>query len=364
MDSAMRERMGGFTIMANQLTISDVFARLGVPLPLNTMPADIHVAPVPQTYGSPWYLRLFAGIGAWIAAILFLVFLGIVGLLENEFTLLVVGSLLLAGAIWLQRRGSRNDFVQQLALSGSLLAQAMMTFGIGQIFDQITLTALAVIGLEIMLLWLYNDHFHRFVSTLIIVGAILAIIFGDIEQPNLIHAVILGLATVTTLISVFEPRLMLRRTWSTITAVHDGVTIAMLGLLLLTLPFEFDIGWWWLSAIGLMGLLLFAGGRIVTQLDVHLELRQIAVITVLLLGLTAMSIKIPGLAGALLIIMLGFWRRNWLFTSIAMAFGLVYLFNYYFSLELTLMTKSLIMISTGGILLLMRWLNQNREQRT
>jgi len=129
-------------------TIRQVLTQLqseGVRLPAYDPQRVFRVQPPTN---SPWYVRLFAGFGAWTAAILLVAFLFVAEIVESEGVALVIGLMLCAGMLALSRTRSTNDFVQQLGLSLSLVGQVLVTFGIAIISESVVVVALAVIVLQ------------------------------------------------------------------------------------------------------------------------------------------------------------------------------------------------------------------------
>ncbi len=302
---------------------------------------------------SPWYVRLFAGFGAWTAAILLVAFLFVARIVESEGVALVLGLMLCAGMLALSRTRSSSDFVQQLGLSLSLVGQVLFTFGVAALSNETSVAALAVIMLQLILLAGYADQFHRFLSGLWIVGALLAIL-ANYSQFNLIHLVIVGLAGLITVVVVYELELLVSRWWEILHPVGYAATVALLGLLVLPLQTELAIHWWGFTAVALLALLGVVIWRIATELALPLSRLQLATMVVLGVGLTILSVKMPGVAAALLVLVLGYWRSNHILLGLAGAFLLFYMGAYYYSLELTLLNKSLLLIGTGGLLLTLR----------
>jgi uncharacterized membrane protein len=302
---------------------------------------------------SPWYVRLFAGFGAWTAAILLVAFLFAAEIVENEGVALVLGLMLCAGMVALSRTRSTNDFVQQLGLSLSLVGQVLFAFGVGELSNELVATALAVIMLQLVLLVSYADQFHRFLSGLWIIGAAL-VILADADRFNLIHVLIVGLAVLLTLIISYEYELLVSRWWEIIHPVGYAATVALLGLLVLPLQTELAIQWWWFTAVALLAILGGVIWRIAADLALPADRRQLGILLVLGAGLLILSVKMPGVAAALLVLVLGYWRSNHILLGLAAAFLVFYLGAYYYTLELTLLNKSLLLLGTGGLLLALR----------
>jgi hypothetical protein len=340
--------------MSIPMSFREVLGRLGAEGLLAAESDSLRVFSVQPPAQSPWYVRVFAGLGAWVSALLLLAFLGAVDVLESEAATLILGLIACGVAVALSRMRERGDFLSQLALSLSLLGQAMFAVAMARILDEPTPTAMAVIGLELALILAYADQFHRFLSGLAIVGALL-VILGAADQFDLIHGLLIGLAALAVAVSVNEYALLPSRWWMVVHPLRYSAIVALLGLLILPLQGELAIGWWWFSALGLGAILALVSWLIVRDLGVGWRREWLLVALVLAAGVAVFSVKMPGVAAALLVLALGFWRSNRVLMGLAAAFLVFYLGAYYYSLELTLLSKSLAMLGAGALLLALRW---------
>ncbi len=338
--------------MNTDLTMGDVLNQLGVTLPKD----DQLPKPEDETKeaASPWYVRLFVGVSAWIAALFFIGFLFSAEILQEADIGVIVGLVMCGIAIGLNRFAPRNDFFSQLGLALSLAGQLLFIIGLFDLVNEIVLLALPLIILEIGLIWLYKDRLHRFISTLIIIGAILAVIL-DLEFFELIHILIFNLAAATFLFYGLENRLLLVASRELVRPLGYAVALSLLGLLILPTIELLEIRWWWLTAILLLSVLLF----LVSQIAADLELPLASGVMPWLLGgclfLFVPAIQMPGILAALIILLLAFWRNNRLLLGLAAAFLLFYLGAYYYWLEWSLLTKSFALMGGGAIMFLLRY---------
>lgn len=297
--------------------------------------------------GSHWYVRLFAGLGAWTAALLLLAFLAISEMIQSGGPALAMGLIFCAVAIPIGRGG--GDFRQQLGLSLSLLGQALFAVGLFDALRSEDGAAAGIICLELALLALYPDHTHRVISTLIIIAA-----GAFLLQPAPPHGLALGLAAIVVGLAAAEPELQLSA-WRKLT---DPVgSAAAFGLLaaLASSPLGIDDPWSWISAVALLALLGGAGWMIAADLGRMPGAGQLALALLGALGLGVLSVRVPGVAAACLVLTLGFWRSQRWLMGIAAAFLVFSLGFFYYSLEATLLVKSYALLASGGALLALRW---------
>ncbi len=306
---------------------------------------------------SPWYVRFFIGLSAWIAAILLIAFLVIARILTSEQGALFIGFFFCAIAVGINRLSPRNDFMRQLGLALSLAGQALLILGLALVVKNTIGVALMVIVLESVLLLLFRDRVHRFLSTVIIVAAIVTIIF-DLQMFEAIHILIGALAGAMILLFWRENDLLSAGMQEFLYPVSFGIVVSLLGLLILPLSTPlfgmFQIEWWWLSAVLLFTVLLFLIVLVARGLGVALLSWQLIGLLLVCAVLVIPATRMPGILGALILLVLGFWRNHRALTGLAGVFLVFYIGAYYYTLEWTLLQKSLALLASGILLLALR----------
>ena len=340
--------------MTTQLTLREVLSQLtdeGLAKPLEQ---ESTISAPAETQGSslPWFVKLFIGIAAWIAALLIVSFFYAINIIDDD-SALGFGLLFCAVAIPVNRAGHRNTFWVQLSLAASLTGQALAIIGLTSIFDELLITTLVVVMLETALILLHRDSVLRFISALIVVGFFLALIFEQ-EMQFSIHALILALAAGTLAIHLNQNRIKLLLLDETILPVGSALTFSLLGILIMPLWEEFDLRWEF-TAVALLAMLIYLLWRIGTDLGYSLRNR---VVIALLVGATLLlipALRMPGLLAALIVLALGFWRNNQGLVWLAAIFLVFYIWAFYYSLEWTLLVKSLVLLASGLVLLGLRF---------
>lgn len=303
---------------------------------------------------SPWYVRLFVGLSAWIAAVFLIEFLFATELLQDDAGRILIGLVFCAIAVGLNRMAARNDFLEQLGLALSLAGQVLFVIGLHSLLDEVAPVALALIILEIVLIWAYHDRLHRFISTVVITGAVLAVLL-DVEAFEMVHAVIFVLAAGAFLLYRRENHLLLSGLGDLIQPVSYGVAVSLLGTLILPLVEGFEVQRWWITAGLLLAVLLFLVSQIAADLGLGLRSGAVPWLLAGCVVLLAPAVRMPGILGALIVLLLGFWRNNQLLIGLAAVFLVFYLGAYYYSLEWTLLVKSFALMGTGAILFVLRY---------
>ncbi len=300
----------------------------------------------------PWYIRSIAGAGAWLTAATLVGFLSCSGLIDFEgISPFVWGTLFVALGVGVHHGSSdRGVYPPQFALASSLTGQALLVGGFEGTFGLVVAWFVQTL-LAGLLYVVYPRPTHRLLSVLATFGLTMSMCIETVFPPGLI-----GLFAVETLLvaTVFAP----------------DRTIP-LSLKRSARPMGYA------SALGLVGL---GSELFLTQIaDVeHLgPYRGLAAAALIYLvyrsvesadrrafepaawaagGIALLSgVATPGVLVALLILYVGVWRG----TASLMVLGITalgyHLWEFYYSLSMTLWTKSWMLIASGSILLALRW---------
>lgn len=318
--------------------------------------------PEPGRPAPPWYVRVMLGIAGWIGALFLLAFLGAAFslLVDDSGVALFVGAALCGGAFALFRGFDGNDFAEQFGLAVSLAGQMLMIVGLSGLLgvQEGAPFYLAIALMEAALALLVPNFLHRLLATC---GAAVAVALAiNSAELHGLSAPILcaGLALVW-----LEPKVWAGggRLWR---PVGYGLVLA----LLLVETFRlFDAGTLfgvvaapsrWVAINGpLIGRAL--GAAVLLWVAIALVRRE-GVAPASPIGLTAgaaalvlglASLAAPGLASALLILLLGFAVGNRLLVALGILSLLGFVTHFYYSLHATLLEKSGILAMTGLCLL-------------
>jgi hypothetical protein len=159
-----------------RLTLADVFDRLVAEGLAPPEAADRARAALEDAVDTtpPWFARVIAGFGAWIATGCLIGFLVITKIVNDETSAMIVGAVLVAGAAYLRRTAeAEQDFKRQLALAASLAGQVLVIAGVVAETKSATAAGLVALAMSVVLIPLVPDQAHRFMSGLI--GSIAAI---------------------------------------------------------------------------------------------------------------------------------------------------------------------------------------------
>ncbi len=317
--------------------------------------------PEPEPAQSPWYVRVMLGIAGWIGALFLLGFVGsaLFFIVSDARAALLAGASFCTAALALYRLPRGMDFAGQFALAVSLAGQVLLGIGLADFLPPgeapFYLAAAAVqAGLALAI----PNFLHRVLTA---AGCAVALAFAvallslhGLASPLLCA----GIAWVW-----LEPARWARsgRLWR---PIGYGLVLAL--LLVETFRLFGAARWfglggeapgWMLThgplvGRGLTAALLVAVAVVLSVREGHSSASRVTLAAAggaLLLGL--FSLGAPGLASALLVLLLGFAAGN----RLLMALGVLALFgfasHFYYSLHATLLAKSGLLAATGLCLL-------------
>jgi len=273
-----------------------------------------------------------------------------------------VGAMACAVAAVLFHKFSENDFASQFALAVSMAGQALMIFGIA---DMIGSKSVAVVGIVVaviqaVLFWLLPSYVHRVWSAG--VGACaLAVALADMgflaftpalvlaafawvwlrefdhaRQGSLVRAGGYGLAVAAVVIAVMHGEVSIARILDHPRAPVGGIA----GV--------------WTGAALTGAALLWAVIQLLAREDVPLDSAQGKIAIVGAIILAAATLKAPGIGPATAVLVIGYANGNRVLAGLGILALLGYLSHYYYSLEITLLEKSMVLAATGIALLVAR----------
>ncbi|MES2070146.1 MAG: DUF4401 domain-containing protein [Pseudomonadota bacterium] len=329
-----------------------------------------------QGLPSPWYVRVMLGVAGWIGALFLLGFVGAVFavVLRSAGASILVGGLACLGAYLIFRAARENDFGTQFGLAASLAGQSLVMFGLFDSFKFDGASAFFIACLiEIGLALLMPNFIHRVLSSW---AAMAALSFG-LSKIGL-HGVAPGIAAAgVALVWLNELR------WISADAVWRpigyGLVLALLQIAAMPLAGEFD---WLLSSAGRNGWLYPHAAQIGCSLIAAVLLMSVlrllaregvapaSGIGIAAIGATvvlaAVSYFAPGLAAALLVLLLGVAAGNRALAGLGLLALGGFVSHYYYQLQQTLLLKSMVLAVSGAMLLgaraaLNRWLGPAQE---
>jgi uncharacterized membrane protein len=357
-----------------QLTLADVLGRvvaegLAPPESLTRARAALE-GPTDTT--PPWYARVIAGFGAWVATGCLIGFLVIVDLVDNETAAMIVGALLVAAGVYARRQADPDqDFIRQLSLAVSLAGQVLVVVGVRAVTESTAAASLAALAMSGVVIALVPDQAHRFMAALTgSIGLVATMAsfrlawsvgsLGPLGDVILRGSDIAAAAFVGVI--AYAWRVDVRGRSSQRAEILEPVGYGTLAALLLMLVFsswfreveDFTRGQrsgaaaWTLGPGTTVAIALALSALIVEILH---ELRATSVTAATPLVLALLTLSTPGILAAIALLALGFDRRNRILIAVATAFLVKFMSMYYYTMKLTLLEKSVVLVASGLLLL-------------
>jgi len=293
-------------------------------------------------------LSIFGGI---LASLAFLGFLMITGLYNSGVGLLVTGGLLIAGSI-LSIKVNDSIIIDTLRVSSYIIGFTLIGFGCEQLKLDENIISIIFIIIALSSLIITQNYILSFVSVIIINGSILALVLRN-NAFNFIPIYISILALVMTYFFLKEANIITKS--KVLSELYNPVKTGLIFSFLIALVFLGKKGIVTIS----LGYILYSSGILILAivylisilfnvLDVTQtrEKINIYIFTILTLLPTALS---PAISGAILVILLSFYvnyKTGFVLGIISFSY---FIFQYYYDLNFTLLTKSILLFSSGLI---------------
>ena len=329
----------------------------------------VHGEPPAPRISPPWYVRVMQGGSGWFGALFLLGFVG--GLFSVLFrsapATLVLGVVSCGAAILAFRRWPDSDFAGQLAFAVSLAGQAMIGYGLWKLLGERVGAVAAAMGLVLAVLFvLAPSYLHRVWSAWAAACcAWLALFDAELAPlaPGLLAAAFAWLWLSDAALARFGARTQAAGWGLALAVAQLAVVAAMLWELrrlvgMAAVPAPYGAVDWVGVALSAGLLVVLAGWLIVRQGRSAVSgtglVALVGVAVVALLG-----VKAPGLAPAMVLLLVGFAAGSRELAGLGVLALLATLSHYYYALHVTLLEKSLLMAAAGGVLLL-AWLALRR----
>jgi hypothetical protein len=308
----------------------------------------------------PLYIRILSGIGAWVAAIFLILFLGISHILQGGMGAIVCGILFLAGGIGIAK-ATKGTFVNQLSLALVFSGNLLVLFGTGEVFRfrNLFLFVITHAVICVIVFPLFPNSIYRFVAPTALVALMTAWI---IEQKLFVLMHFLIAAE-----TFFAGTLLLlkKRQASLEPLVYSAALMLPTTLLLMNLTHaalgEFADVWgmgfkeplWPSSLLLTIGLVYLyfqlAGGKKLLQNSLLI----FAVLSTILLGI----VTTPGILVAVGLLIVGYAFDDRILTGLSYLFLVCFLVVFYYTLNIDLASKSWVIGGSGVMLLVIRWIS-------
>jgi hypothetical protein len=324
-----------------------------------------------QIRKDPLYIRILSGVGAWVASIFIVTFLGMTHVITQEIGAIICGVAFIAVTVTLAKT-CKSTFPSQLALAMAFAGNILLVGGLMQAFDhsmssgQALLVLLLSHGVVCATIYiLYPSTVYRFFAPLAFVIIATICISFDLKTFEMMHLLIAGEALLFGILLLHT-----RRTPFFQPLLHSAATMLPATIFFMNLTQGTLLDWHiWrtvpsspmlpsgaLLAVGMVYLLVRLSGGIKQCRQPWLS---VAVVAALLLGIFAT----PGILVAIGLLIAGYAFGDRFLTTLAYLFLPCFLVVFYYAMNVSLAHKSWMVAGSGLILLAIRWLLQQRASK-
>jgi uncharacterized membrane protein len=329
---------------------------------------------------SPWYIIAAQMLGGWVAALFLLAFvmLGLSSASDITESFIGFGGVLSLGCLAYYRLGeNRQEFILQMVFAFSLCGQIMLLFGTFESLESSNETLIAVIYVVTFVIhWIAIPHkANQFVAALAMVPSLLAILVINHLSLLLLPLLVLSLVVIWTQLYRWPQHYQRIRMLGYAVAISLLLANLMLSEISDTMELpnvltalSSSLSDYLAIIISLLSALWLIN-QIFNQLhsnansDANTDSNQVfivrprnklmVILAAILIGL--LSIVMSGLSAALLMLLLGYFYNERKLVIISVCALLTFIGMYYYSLHIDLFDKSLWLMASGIVLLLLRF---------
>lgn len=314
---------------------------------------------------TPWFVRAMVGVGAWIAAILLVIFVAGLGFMTGAAGFIFLGLISMAGACAARYRFD-GDFTNQLALAISLAGQGLFVVGLFQTggFDDLETAFWSLIVINGVLAAIFPDKTHRFLSVALIFGPLTLLLYIH-EVHDLLAVLGPALAALFMWLLAKEPAFVAQGLQNALTPIRAGVLFSAFGVTMMStfyvLPQFVDEGFQfyprpWLSTALYGAMLLIAERKVLADVFGGATSTFAMGVYVATVIVVVAAWPAPGMILSLLVIIIASVHGSGVYRGAGIAFLAVFSTAFFYGIDVGMLVKSGSLIATGVVVLGCRWL--------
>lgn len=291
-------------------------------------------------------LSIFGGI---MASLAFIGFLAILGIYDSEIALMFIGALMVILSVLLNKYID-NILLDTFTISLYGIGVTMIGMSLNMHNDHEDATALLFIGIGLGTLLINRTYILSFLATLLVTGSLLFLIFQN-EVTNFLHVYLVSIAVVLAFLYFKEARILLiHEAFSRLyNPIRVALVFSLIAGLIMTKDFEHSgsvLDKSWVTACVFLGLMLFVVYRLMKIIKVEGTKFYILGFAVTIV-LIAPTIITPTIVGSLFLILLTYYAGHHSGVVIASVAFIYFISQFYYDLNFTLLTKSIVLMVSG-----------------
>ena len=299
-------------------------------------------------------IKVLSVFGGFLASLAFLGFLFIFGVYDSEVGMLALGLIFIVSALVLNKKFDRL-IIDTFSISIYLLGFALVVISLLNMDVFEDLVTLLVLFMATVSLFVVQTYMLSFLS-IVAIGACWLILIVSNDKYTFIH-LYLGVYTFAMLYC-FENEAVFFKAGKGLSRLYGPLRIGLVFSFLIGLVtlgkrglFPVDQNYIWLSSVGTFVAVLYLVTVLIKVLGVGNRTTK-TLIYILSVAVLLPAVMAPAISGAILILLLSF-KTNY---KTGLAIGIIalayFVSQYYYDLNLSLLTKSIILFLSGAAFLL------------
>jgi uncharacterized membrane protein len=338
-----------------------------------------------------WFSRVVTGFGAWLSSWLMIGFFVASTFWLSTESYSIIGFVFMVGATLLQHKQAskkqQSSFIDQFALSTALAGQGLIITGIIQNFSGNDFVAglCMVVFINSIMVFLYPDKTHRFLSMCFITVALTGLIY-KYEQQQLLALLTAFYTLLGCVCAVAQDQVSQAKWYRLFTPVCAGLFASALGLCVLSAIYVLpeivdDFNFYpnpWVATVsatvllsGYLWRILHLSASVTSSVehahfashDEQLTLMGKSVLLVIISLLGLLTLSAPGIVLSALVITIGYFHNSKGYLALGLVGYLLFFSFYLYGIGISMLAKSITLTSAGVLLLVAAsWLARTRHQ--
>ena len=301
-------------------------------------------------------IKILSVFGGILASFAFLGFLLIAGLYNSKIGLLIVGIIFISSAIYTSKIYDKKIILDTIIISFFIIGFLLLGFAFVSMDMNKNIICVLFIIIAFLSIVIAQNYILSFISTLIISGSTLSLILLN-DSYDLIHIYIAIFVAIITYFFLKEAKII--TTNNTLSRLYNSIRAGLSFSFLAGLAFVGKKGllpiandYTWLSSIVTISAIIYLLHNLFNILDINKTQHKIGIyiFAVFTLLPTAFS---PAISGAILLILLSFYVNYKTGLVLGIIAFIYFISQYYYDLNLTLLTKSILLFSSGVLFIVL-----------
>ncbi|WP_417887511.1 DUF4401 domain-containing protein [Zunongwangia sp.] len=299
-------------------------------------------------------IKILSIFGGFLATLALIGFYILSGLYDSEYSLLIFGTVFLILAICLNKWYDKI-IIDTFSISIYIAGFILYSLGLSEIGINENIISLSISCIALSCLFICQNYILSFISIITISGSFLFLIAFN-NYYNLVHLYIA--ITSIILVYVFLNEAKIISSHKKLSKLYNPIRIGMIFSLLFGLIgitekrlLPISLNYIWLSSIIIISVIMYLTNMII-KINEITSVKTKSIVYILTISILAPTIFSPTISGAIAIILLSFLVNYKSGVVIGILAFIYFISQYYYSLNFTLLSKSIILFVSGIIFLL------------